>query len=153
MLEIKSGWGVFNQEKYEEGRANIMLPIDFRRRIIEIQKRFKVRFKTYAIYVLLDRAYIANMERMFSREGSVTEYSFGRRGRSDNKKGKFRILPFNKSYFFADVIGAIIKKGDRTRIKAKPIIEEENGSIMLSLDIKPSKLRNVNTKIIKRLVY
>lgn len=152
MIEVKSGFGLFNKEKYEEEKINVMLPIDFRNRVRKIQKKFYIKFNTYALYVLLDKAYIANMDKMYSRDGKITEFSFERRGKSDNKKNKYRTLTFNKSYFFADVKGIVLGKR-KIHLMAKPYIEIINGAIRFSLKMKPAKLKNVNIKVIKNLAY
>ena len=153
MIEVKSGFGIFNEEKYKKGKLNLMLPINFRRRVNIIQKRFNKRFPVYGIYVLLDRAYIANMEKIFN-EGQTTEYTYDRIGRSEVKHSKFKILPFNKSYLFGYVGGIIIKKNNIPRLipkNAKPIIEIINGAIRFSLKMKTGKLVKADLSIIRRL--
>ena len=100
MIEIKSGFGLFNKKKYEKGKLNIMVAKDFKERIDKIQKKFSVKFNTYAIYVLLDRAYISNIEKIYGSDGADTEYSYERRGKNENKKQMFRTITFNKSDFF-----------------------------------------------------
>ena len=153
MLEIKSGFALFDKKKYETERVNVMVPINFRKRVRRIQKTFHAKFKTYAIYVLLDKAYIANMDKMYSREGTITDFSFERMGQSDNKKNTYRTLTFKKSYFFADVVGIKIVGKQKIRLKALPYIEIINGKVTFSLKMKPAKLKNVNIKVIKNLMY
>lgn len=152
MIEVKSGFGLFNQTKYKQGKINIMLPIDFKKRIKKIQKRFKIKFQTYAVYVLLDKAYIANMNKMYSRAGKITEYSYERWGKSDVKKNKFRTLTFNKSHFFADVEGIVYGKENNLKLKAKPYIEIINGAVKFNLEMKPALLKKVNIDVIKNLL-
>ena len=151
MIEVKSGFGLFNKTKYKNEKLNIMLPLDFKKKIVRIQQKFNKKFQTYAIYVLLDRAYIANMKKIYSREGKISEYSYERRGMGDVKKEKFRTLTFNKSYFFADIKGVVYGKANNLKIKAKPYIEIINGSVKFNLKMKPAKLKKVNIDIVNKL--
>ena len=152
MIEVKSGWGLFNQKQYNQKKANIMLPLDFKEKMLKIQKKFKTKFETYAIYVLLNKSYIANMKKMYSKAGKITEYSYGRYGESNVKKNKYRTLLFNKSHFFANVKGVVYGKGDNLKIKAKPYIEMVGTSVKFNLNIKPAKLEKVNIEVIKKLI-
>ncbi|OGJ15724.1 hypothetical protein A3K73_04045 [Candidatus Pacearchaeota archaeon RBG_13_36_9] len=153
MIEVKSGFRLFSQEKYDDEKLNVILPLDFRKRIRKIQKKFRVRFNTYAIYVLLDRAYIANMDKMYSPEGKNATYSYERQGKGENKKGKYRTLLFNKSYFLGDVSGVKVQGKRKIKLNAKPYIEIINGSVMFSLKMSPARLKNVEIKVIKNLLY
>ena len=153
MIEIKSGFGLFDQTKYEQERVNVMVPINFRERLNLIKQKFKKHFKTYAIYLLLDKAYIANVDTMF-KEGLVTQYSYERIGKSDVKKSSFQTLSFKKSHFFADIEGIVIRSENVLKLNeknAKPIIEIINGTVTFSLDMKPGILKNVNINIIQNL--
>lgn len=151
MIEVKSGFGLFDEKKYKQGKINIMLPLDFKKRILKIQRKFNANFETYAVYVLLDKCYIANMKKMYGVDGKISEYSYERRGQSDVKKNKFRTLTFNKSYFFADVEGIVYGRGSNKKLKAKPYIEVINGSVKFNLEMKPAKLKKVNIDVIKKL--
>lgn len=150
MIEVKSGFSLFNEKKYKQEKLNIMLPLKFKERISKLQEIFNINFKTYAIYVLLDKAYLANMDKIYE-EGETTEYSYERRGKSDVKKEKFKTLTFNKSYFFADIEGIVYGKGNNLKLKAKPYIEIINGTVKFNLKMKPAKLKKVNIDVIKKL--
>jgi len=146
------GVGLFNQKKYKQEKLNVMLPLDFKDRIKKIQRTFKTKFKTYAVYVLLDKSYIANMNKMYGKDGEITEYSYEKRGKSDVKKNKFRTLTFNKSHFFADVKGIVYGRENNLKLKAKPHIEIINGAVKFNLKMSPAKLEKVNIKVIKNLI-
>ena len=140
-----------NKKKYEKGKLNIMVAKDFKERIDKIQKKFSVKFNTYAIYVLLDRAYISNIEKIYGSDGADTEYSYERRGKNENKKQMFRTITFNKSYHFADVIGIVNK--ETKGLNARAYFEiSDGGAVKFSLDMKPAELENVNIKVITELM-
>jgi hypothetical protein len=153
MLEIKSGFRMFDKTKYEQNKLNIIIPIDFNKQINNLNKIVDRNITTYVIYMLLDKAYIANIKRIQGGQGKTTEYSYERMGKSDVKKRLFRTLTFKHSYCFADIRGAISKKKNKVKVLAKPYIEVLNGAIKLNLNIKPSYLRNVNIDVIKKLKY
>lgn len=150
MLEIKSGFGIFNRDKYEQGRLNIMVPTDFKRRIRKMQKKFKVRFRTYAAYVMLDCAYIANMADI-CKNGSVVTYAHERMGTGEVKKDKYYALPFNKAHWFAKIKGVVVRGQKKLTLKAKPFFEINNGTIRFSLKMKLGKLKQVNKRVLKQL--
>jgi len=142
MLEIKSGFWIFDQKKYDDDNLNIIVPLDFDHRINRLKKKFKTRFKVYAAYILLDRAYIANVRNIRKWEKA----SFGGRETKD------RILPFRKSHFFGNVLGAVQHKNGKPKILGKPFIEVENSAVRFSLKMPRARMSKVNVRVIKNLL-
>lgn len=142
MLEIKSGFWIFDQKKYDNDKLNIILPLDFNTKIKKIKEKFKTRFKVYATYILLDKAYIANTKNVKNWERA----SFGGRETEDN------ILSFRKAYFFGNIVGAVHYTKKKPVILGKPFIEIENGAVRFSLKMPPAKMTNVNVQIIRNLM-
>ena len=142
MLEIKSGFWIFDKIKYDNDNLNIILPLDFDKRIRRIKKKFKTNFKVYAAYILLDKAYIANTKDVRKWERA----SFGGRETED------RILSFRKSYFFGNIIGAVRYANKKPIILGKPFIEVEKGAVRFSLKMPPARMTNVNVSVIKKLL-
>jgi hypothetical protein len=142
MLEIKSGFWIFDQEKYDTDKLNIILPLNFDKRMKKIKIKFKTRFSVYAAYILLDKAYIVKVKNFKNWK----KHSFGGRQIKD------KVLPFRKSHFFGNILGAVKYKNGKPKIIGKPIIEVEKGAVRLSLKMPISKMNKVNVRVIKNLL-
>jgi len=150
-IEIKSGFGFFVQERYEKGQYNIIVGNDFKQRINALNKKFKKKLKTYVAYVQLNKVFIANLNKIFSKEGEMIERFYERRGTAGINKVKTQNLNFLKSYEFADVRGIVNEKNGEYSVNAKPFIEIVGGSVRFNLEMHPGTLKNVKMEIIKEL--
>lgn len=150
-LEIKSGFGFFVQKKYEKGQYNIIVESDFKERMSALDKRFNQKLKTYVAYVQLNKVFIAELNKIFSKEGEEILRLYERRGTADINKVKTQNLNFLKSYEFADVKGIVEEKNGEYVVKAKPYIEIISNAVRFNLDIPLGILQNVKIDIIKDL--
>jgi hypothetical protein len=150
-LEIKSGFNFFVPKKYEKGQYNIIVGSDFKQRMDILDNRFNRKIKTYVAYVQLNKVFIAELNKIFGKDGESIIRLYERRGTSDINKVNTQNLNFLKSFEFADVEGVIEEENREYIIKAKPYIEIVNGSIRFNLDMPPCTLRNVKIEIIQNL--
>jgi len=150
-LEIKSGFGFFVQKKYEKGQYNIIVGSDFKERMSVLDRRFNRRLKTYVAYVQLNKVFIAELNKIFSKKGEVIVRLYERRGTADINRVKTQNLNFLKSYEFADVEGVVEEKNGEYFVKAKPFIEIVSGAVRFNLDMPPGILKNVKIEIIQNL--
>ncbi len=150
-LEIKSGFGFFVEKRYEKGQYNIIVGSDFRERMNTLDLRFNKKIKTYVAYVQLNKVFIANLNKIFSKEGEMIERLYERRGTTGINKVKTQNLNFLKSYEFADVEGVVQEENGEYSVKAKPYIEIVGGSVRFNLEMPPGTLKNVKIEIIREL--
>ncbi len=151
-VEVKSGFIFFVDKKYQKRQYNIIVDSKFRNRIDELNNKFNKKLKTYVVYVMLNKVFIAEFDKIFGEDGEEIERLYERRGTKDINRVKTQNLNFLKSYEFADVEGIVKKiRKDEHKVNAKPNIEVVGGSVKFNLDMDLGKLSNIKIDIIKEL--
>lgn len=151
-VEIKSGFGFFIEEKYKKGQYNIIVDSKFKERVDNLNDKFKIKLKTYIAYIQLNKVFIAELDKVFGKDGEEIERLYERRGTKDINRVKTQNLNFLKSFEFADIEGIVEKtKEGEYKVNAKPYVEIVNSSVRFNLYMDLGKLNNVKIEILKEL--